>query len=449
MKLTKVGKIVLVLLILISVIGIIVYMKLNENKDIHSIISNDFYDIKIDFEKTNIKALNNKVVDYINGKENEFIETIDESGKVQSSKYNLIINTNTNEYNNLISIHVLTFYFTGGAHYVREDVTYVYNTIEKKYINFNDLLKSGSEELIKNIVLKYLYKYGEEKKIVFNDWQVEEGTKITNKNYENFYFDNNGLNIIFPPYQVASWADGEVKITIPFEDLETILKPEYMGETIDTSIDINKPTERNLDNFKDKKLIAFTFDDGPNTTTTNRLLDGIKEYNAKVTFFVLGSRVNNHQEVLKRAYEEENQIGTHTYNHLNLFLLSDSKITEEINKTDEAIKNIIGVYPEVLRPPYGNINDNIKKLSSKYIINWNVDTEDWKLKDRNLIKDNILKNARDGAIVLLHDIYTESVEGSLLAMEELEKEGYAFVTISEMAKLKGVTLDYNKTYFNF
>ena len=222
-----------------------------------------------------------------------------------------------------------------------------------------------------------------------------------------------------------------------------------MEKTIDTSVDINKPAERNLDDFKNKKLIAFTFDDGPNTSTTSRLLDGIKEYNAKVTFFVLGSRVNSHQEVLKRAYEEGNQIGSHTYNHLNLLLLSDSKIIEEISKTDEAIKNIIGTSPELLRPPYGNVNDNIKQLSSKYIINWNVDTEDWKLKDRNLIKENILKNARDGAIILLHDIYTESVEGALLAMEELEKEGYAFVTISEMAKLKGVTLDYNKTYFNF
>ena len=331
----------------------------------------------------------------------------------------------------------------------REKNTEVDISRKKKYINFSDLLIKDSEDLLKNVVLKYLYKYGEKKGILFNDWQVEDGTKITDKNYENFYLDNNGLNILFPPYQVASWADGEVKITIPFEELENILKPEYMEKTIDTSVDINKPTERNLDDFKNKKLIAFTFDDGPNTSTTSRLLDGIKEYNAKVTFFVLGSRVNSHQEVLKRAYEEGNQIGSHTYNHLNLLLLSDSKIIEEISKTDEAIKNIIGTSPELLRPPYGNVNDNIKQLSSKYIINWNVDTEDWKLKDRNLIKENILKNARDGAIILLHDIYTESVEGALLAMEELEKEGYAFVTISEMAKLKGVTLDYNKTYFNF
>ena len=84
-----------------------------------------------------------------------------------------------------------------------------------------------------------------------------------------------------------------------------------------------------------------------------------------------------------------------------------------------------------------------------HIINWNVDTEDWKLKDRNLIKDKILEDAHDGAIVLLHDIYTESVEGALMAMEELEKENYAFVTIEEMVQLRGVKLDYDTTYYSF
>lgn len=84
-----------------------------------------------------------------------------------------------------------------------------------------------------------------------------------------------------------------------------------------------------------------------------------------------------------------------------------------------------------------------------HTILWNVDSIDWKLKDRNLIKKEILKNVSDGSIVLLHDIYTESVEGALLAMEELEKEGYAFVTIEEMAQIKGIDLDYNTSYFNF
>ena len=137
------------------------------------------------------------------------------------------------------------------------------------------------------------------------------------------------------------------------------------------------------------------------------------------------------------------------YLAVNLLLLSDNRVLEEINDSKEAIKNIIGNYPTYLRPPYGNINEHIKGLANMYIINWDVDTEDWKLKNRDLIKDKILEDAHDGAIVLLHDIYIESVEGTLLAMKELEKQNYAFVTVEEMVQLRGVNLDYETTYYNF
>ena len=84
-----------------------------------------------------------------------------------------------------------------------------------------------------------------------------------------------------------------------------------------------------------------------------------------------------------------------------------------------------------------------------YTILWDLDTEDWKYKDKNKISQYIIDNAHDGAIVLLHDLYETSVDGALLAMEELEKEGYAFVTIEEMVTLKGINLDKTKNYFQF
>ena len=253
-----------------------------------------------------------------------------------------------------------------------------------------------------------------------------------------------------PPYQIASWADGEININIPYKKLQGILKVEYLTEDIDTSIDtIIEPGYRDLEQFKDKKLIAFTFDDGPNNKTTSRLLDGLGEYNAKVTFFVLGSRVENNKEVLRRAYEEGNQIGSHTYNHLNLFLLNDEEILSEVNATNSVVEEEIGVRTNLLRPPYGNTNSEIKALSSLSTVLWDVDTLDWKSRNAEKVCEEIMKSAHDGAIVLLHDIYTESVEGALLAMKELEKENYAFVTIEEMVQLRGVNLDYDTTYFNF
>ena len=178
------------------------------------------------------------------------------------------------------------------------------------------------------------------------------------------------------------------------------------------------------------------------------LLDNLDKYNARVTFFVLGSRVDSNKEVIKRAYLQGNDIGSHTYNHRNLNLLNDSEVISEVEKTNDKIKEIIGVKPTLLRPPYGNLTNHRKELVNMHTILWDIDPLDWKYKNKNRVADEIIEHAHDGAIILLHDIYKSSVDGALLAMEELEKQGYAFVTITEMAQLRGIDLDYQTSYFN-
>ena len=158
--------------------------------------------------------------------------------------------------------------------------------------------------------------------------------------------------------------------------------------------------------------------------------------------------MDNNKDVLKRAYLQGNDIGSHTYNHRNLNLLSDEGIIDEIKKTNDKIKEVIGVSPTLLRPPYGNLTSHGKELANMHVILWNIDPLDWKYKNKNRVANEIIEHAHDGAIVLVHDIYKSSVDGALLAMEELEKEGYAFVTITEMAQLRGIDLDYQTSYFS-
>ena len=451
MKLTKVGKVVLAIVIIL--IFLLIFLWWNNKKNdisVHKIESNEFYDIKIDYEKTGNKDIDNKITSFVSSKRKQFIDIVDKSGRVETSKYNLIINVSKEKYKDIISVHALSYAYTGGAHYTREEESYIYDEKINKYLSFLDILVDEDFNNIKPLILEEVDNYALENNIILNEKWVNEGTNYSDSNYQHFSFNDKGLNIKFVPYQIASWANGEINICIPYEKLEGIIKAEYLEKNASSSIDtIIKPGKRDLEQFKDKKLVAFTFDDGPNSKTTSRLLDGIQEYNARVTFFVLGSRVDGNKDVLKRAYEEGNQIGSHTYNHLNLFLLDEASILAEINQTNEVVENVIGKKPMFLRPPYGNINEEIKSLANMHIINWDVDTEDWKLKDRNLIKDKILEDVHDGAIILLHDIYTESVEGALMAMEELEKENYAFVTIEEMIQLRGVKLDYDTTYYNF
>ncbi len=223
---------------------------------------------------------------------------------------------------------------------------------------------------------------------------------------------------------------------------------EISSDRQDTDDNTTNNFERDINKFKNKKLIAFTFDDGPNSKTTNKLLDNLDKYNARVTFFVVGNRVKTYEDTLKRAYNMGNLIGSHTYNHKNLFELDDNQIVDEIKKTNDVIKEVTGSDTLYLRPPYGNTNKNIKNLVNMYNILWDLDTEDWKYKDKFKIAKYIIDNAHDGGIILLHDLYETSIDGALLAMEELSKNGYAFVTIEEMTTLKGITLNKTSNYFN-
>ena len=142
-----------------------------------------------------------------------------------------------------------------------------------------------------------------------------------------------------------------------------------------------------------------------------------------------------------------NLIGSHTYSHVDLTTLNNFNVMEEIKKTNDAIKEVTNSDTLYLRPPYGNTDSEIRNLANMYNILWDLDTEDWKYKDPERIANYIVENAHDGAIVLLHDLYETSVDGALLAMERLEKEGYAFVTIEEMAIIKNIDLEKDKNYY--
>ncbi len=450
-KLNKKGKITLIclFLVLVSIISIII-IKADNITENHILESTERYDLKIDYPNFKNKKIKEKVLTYIDKQRQEFMNVIKESENIQiSSKYDFNLNVTSSERNNIIYVNILTYSYTGGAHYIRDDYSLYWDDDTKEFIDLKYFFKD--EEAFKemtNLAYYYVINLGQEENRNFDQLWVRRGTAPTIDNYRHFEFTDNGLEIMFPPYQVASWADGQINITIPYEDINKYLKEEYRDSTKDETVVKEVPDIRDLSQFKDKKLIAFTFDDGPSSNNTNLLLDNLDKYNARVTFFVLGSRVDSNKEVIKRAYLQGNDIGSHTYNHRNLNLLNDSEVISEVEKTNDKIKEIIGVKPTLLRPPYGNLTNHRKELVNMHTILWDIDPLDWKYKNKNRVADEIIEHAHDGAIILLHDIYKSSVDGALLAMEELEKQGYAFVTITEMAQLRGIDLDYQTSYFN-
>ena len=447
-KLNKKGKITLAILVIIISSISVMFIYADNNDEKHILESTERYDLKIDYPSIKNKKIKEKIKAYIDEQKEEFMNVVKKSENIEiSSKYDFNLNVTSNERDGITYVNMLTYSYTGGAHYIRDDKSIYYNNETKEFIDLKYFFKD--EESFKQMTnLAYYYVMNLENKDNLDTLWVKRGTAPTIDNYRHFKFTDNGLEIMFPPYQVASWADGEINITIPYEDINKYLKEPYQDKTKDETVAKEVPNIRDLKQFKDKKLIAFTFDDGPSTSNTNYLLDNLDKYNARVTFFVLGSRVKNNKEVLKRAYLQGNDIGSHTYNHRNLNLLSDEAVIDEIKRTNDEIKNIIGISPTLLRPPYGNLTNRVKDLADMHIILWNIDPLDWKYKDKNRVANEIIEHAHDGAIVLVHDIYKSSVDGALLAMEELEKQGYAFVTISEMAELRGIDLDYQTSYFS-
>lgn len=196
---------------------------------------------------------------------------------------------------------------------------------------------------------------------------------------------------------------------------------------------------------KSKKMIALTFDDGPNYNTS-KVIDVLNKYDIKATFFVLGSRAINNKDILKKMADSGMEIGNHTYNHLLLTKYDENKIRSEIEDTSEVIYSATKKKPKLLRPSYGSVNNKIKKVANMPIIIWDIDTLDWKYHNSKRITSRVVNKVRDGDIILMHDIYNASLNALSNIIPILQDNGYEFVTIDELFYYKGISLENGKVY---
>lgn len=449
-RLNKAGKAVIFFLIGILVFICLLFLFKGHygKNEVHILKTGETYQLKINYPLLHQKVADTKIKEYIASQQNEFLQAIKNGENLDGgNKYDLIIQYQLNKEHNQYHIYLETYAYIGGENYIKDNKAFHYDKKGKKFLDITDYLNQENDlDKLSSLSYYYIMEYSEKNQHQLDESIVKQTITSNAKNFEYFKFKEEGIEILFSKNQISDWPYHEVQILIPYKEINDLLKKAYQGKAEKLKSEIIVPKKRDLNAYKNKKLIAFTFDDGPSTKTTNRLLDGLKDYDAKVTFFVLGNRVEENQTVLKRAYQEGHVIGSHTYNHRNLLLLNDYARLQEIKETNDVIEQTIGIKPILLRPPYGNINSDIKKMSNMHTIQWNIDTLDWKYKDKEYIADEIVKNAHDGAIVLLHDIYDTSIEGALLAMKRLQQENYAFVTILEMAQLKNIKLDYTTSY---
>ncbi len=181
-----------------------------------------------------------------------------------------------------------------------------------------------------------------------------------------------------------------------------------------------------------EKRIAITFDDGPNPNYTEMLLEGLKERGVHATFFLIGAEAEKYPEIVKKIQEDGHLIGTHSYEHVNLCNLSDSAAIEQVDKTNQAIYEITGVYPEYIRPPFGCWKSNLDYETKMIEVLWDIDPLDWKTSNSDVITKRVVDKAEENSIILLHDASESSVNAAFKIIDELQKEGYTFVTVDKI-----------------
>ena len=288
------------------------------------------------------------------------------------------------------------------------------DNIEINYPYFND-------KKIDDFINEYLDRYKNNNGIIDYDYDNRD-----NKYYVVFYkyfFDSNIYS-----YDLDSFVI----------DLDSSTISMVYTEVFDYDIVTNKKINNS------DKLIALTFDDGPNYNTS-KVLDVLAKYNVKA-FFVLGSKAKDNKKILKREYDSGMEIGNHTFNHLLLTKYKENVIKDEIDKTSSVIFEVTGRYPKLLRPSYGAYNNTIKKIGDMPIIIWDIDTLDWKYHNSKRIASRVINKVKDGDIILMHDIYSATANSLNIIIPELQNRGYTFVTIPELFYYKEITLEKGRVY---
>jgi len=198
------------------------------------------------------------------------------------------------------------------------------------------------------------------------------------------------------------------------------------------------------------QYVALTFDDGPSGRFTRRLLTGLRERDAKATFLLCGYRLEIYPELAQRIVDEGHEIGLHGYSHRDMAKLSGRELTREIKDTLALLPK--GCTPVFLRPPGGSESPLVAEISEKMglsLLLWSVDPRDWAVHDAAVVETAVISQVRDGDVILLHDLSDSSVDAALSIVDSLQEEGFQFVTVSELARIRGIDPQPGKIYRHF
>ena len=381
--------IIVVLIMLICAIGMLIYIIISDTMEVNSLplIGN----LIENASHNNIES---------NGTKNIALSNQDETNREQTNIEENEINQQVNEKINIEQQEEPNYNFIAGNYRETNETVYATTNVNIRAYDNASCEKKGllqSDEAITRTGIG------------------DNGWSRVSVNGEDAYIASNYLTIEKPPEKIP--------VEIPIKN-------------------------RNIDSSK--PMVALTFDDGPNGTATPKILDTLERYNVVATFFDLGTCMEKYPNITKREEQIGCEVGTHTYSHQNLNKLSAEEIQNDISNASMVYEKTLGHKLYLVRPPYGNANSTVRRNLKYPLIGWDIDSLDWKFrnKDKILSKINEISNY-DGRIILMHSIYDATAEAVEELVPQLLEKGYQLVTVSEMAKYKGIILDTSTVYYNF
>lgn len=344
------------------------------------------------------------------------------------------------------SVEMLSILFTERVYLGGEDIT---TTQEAFNFDLNRGFQIDIEALFDqpNLALErlssYVYNQLDTHQILGvpldQEW-VEKGTAPIPTNYEDYYLTEQGLVLLFRALQIGDASLGRPEILVPYEVYRSQAPLENLAKSFD-SIDpviVEDPKTLILPSRPgslNRKKIAITFEDGPHPLYTPLILDTLKSRSQKATFYVLGSRASDYDDLVLRMAQEDHLIGNHSWSHPQLTRLSERALHDQIIMTQDVITQITGKTPTTYRPPYGIYNIDVIYSANMPTILWSIDPMDLKYKDADFISNYVLDHAFDGAIVMLHDTNPYTTQALSSIIDGLVNNGYDLVTVEEILNL--------------
>ncbi|MED1563581.1 hypothetical protein AJ85_12095 [Alkalihalobacillus alcalophilus ATCC 27647 = CGMCC 1.3604] len=400
------------------------------------------YTSSIIVPETGIEAIDENVHGWLNNKEKEFLEQVDLNKDFLNEDH--LAHLNIQMTTQQITSHIYSFIFSnyqyyGGANGNQEVTTFTIDLEKGKILELEEVLAVNKDlvDTIYQLAFNLLQEDEERFSFIFEDY-LEDVLKTPTK--WKWSLSSDVFSLYFDKYEVAAGAAGLMQVDIPLDEIlgyihEDILMGSEKIEIEDIEKDIIDIESEWKELEPDGKYVALTFDDGPHPNVTPQVLETLSQFDAKATFYMLGTQVEYYPGLAQEVARLGHEIGNHSMSHPDMVTLDSERIKHELEETSLQIEEAVGFRPSTMRPPYGSYNDGVISLISDIgipMVLWSVDSLDWKSRDKDEINKVILNNVHDGAIILMHDIHQATADALPQLMKELEEQGYEFVTVSEL-----------------